>query len=218
MENLAGEKEVNGLTHLLSGVDEFQPRKVEELLPDSDISPDTYIIYPTGGYHPFYGVSNTPPIYQQKIWPYVKRIKYSDSWKSKEKLNDLLRKMSLRENHSVEQLNPSLANAYYTVSLQQNSVYIGHRYTEIKKNGEHKQSKTHGQSVQLMHRLVALAFIPNPENKPLVLHINDDHANYLIENLKWGTAGENSKGKPRRRPDTMEQKYLNLVNQGVIKG
>jgi len=31
----------------------FQPRKVEELLPEIDIVPDTYMIYPTGGHHPF---------------------------------------------------------------------------------------------------------------------------------------------------------------------
>ena len=50
------------------------------------------------------------------------------------------------------------------------------------------------------------------------MHINDDRTNYLIENLMWGTQGENMKGAPKRRPDTMEQKYLNLVNRGIIKG
>ena len=208
----------NGLTQLLSGVSEFQPRKVEELLPGKDILLDAYLIYPTGGYHPFYGVPNTPPRYQQKIWPCIKRIKYSDFWKSKEKLNDVLRKISLRENHSAEQLNPSLTDLYYHVTLQQNSFYIGNRYTEIKKNGEHKQSKRRGNLRQLMHRLVALAFIPNPENKPQVMHINSDTSNYLIENLKWGTALENMKKTVRRRPGTVEQKYLDLVNKGIVKG
>ena len=45
----------------------FQPRKVEELLPEIDVLPDTYIIYPNGGYHIFYGVPNTFPIYQLPI-------------------------------------------------------------------------------------------------------------------------------------------------------
>ena len=218
MEDLAGEKDVNGLTHLLSDVDEFQPRKVEELIPDKDILLDAYLIYPTGGYHPFYGVLNTLPRYQQKIWPCIKRIKYSDFWKSKEKLNDVLRKISLRENHSAEQLNPSLTDLYYHVTLQQNSFYIGNRYTEIKKNGKHMRSKKRGNLMQLMHRLVALAFIPNPENKPFVLHINDDSTNYLIENLKWGTQVENMQKTVRRRPGTVEQKYLDFVNKGIIKG
>ena len=40
----------------------YQPRKVEELS-GADVPPDTPIIYPEGGYHPFYGVPNTPPRY-----------------------------------------------------------------------------------------------------------------------------------------------------------
>ena len=70
----------------------------------------------------------------------------------------------------------------------------------------------------LMHRGVALAWVPNPDNKPLVMHLNDDSTNYLIENLKWGTSSENNTDKIMRRPDTMEQKYLSVVNRGVIKG
>ena len=67
------------------------------------------------------------------------------------------------------------------------------------------------------HRLVALAFIPNPENKPLVMHKNDDTTNYLIENLKWGTPSENMKGKISSRPDTLQQKYLHYLNRGIAK-
>ena len=66
-----------------------------------------------------------------------------------------------------------------------------------------------------MHKIVALAWVPNPDNKPYVMHINDDRTNYLIENLIWGTPSENNKGS-FKRPDTMEQKYLNLVVQGII--
>ena len=69
-----------------------------------------------------------------------------------------------------------------------------------------------------MHRLVAQAFIPNPENKPSVMHRNDDKTNFLISNLKWGTPKENNTGKSARRPDTMEDKYKNMVLQGIIKG
>ena len=198
--------------------DGLQPRKLEDVIPDANILRDTYLIYPDGGYHPFYGVPNTLPRYQLAIWPRVVRIKYSDFWTSKEKLKNVLRKISSRENHSTEQLNPTLTELYYRISLQQNSFYIGNRYTEIKKTGEHRRSKRRGNTRQLMHRLVALAFIPNPENKPFVLHINNDSTNYLIENLKWGTQVENMKGKTRRRPDTMEQKYFTLVKKGIIKG
>ena len=53
--------------------DGLQPRKLEDVLPDANILLDTYVIYPDGGYHPFYGVPNTFPIYQQKNMAFYKK-------------------------------------------------------------------------------------------------------------------------------------------------
>ena len=43
-----------------------------------------------------------------------------------------------------------------------------------------------------VHRLVALAYLPNPYNLPVVMHIDNDKSNPILPNLKWGTYQENT--------------------------
>lgn len=51
--------------------------------------------------------------------------------------------------------------------------------------------KSGRQSTIRVHRLVAEAFIPNPENKRTVNHIDENKLNNTITNLEWATDKEN---------------------------
>ena len=44
-----------------------------------------------------------------------------------------------------------------------------------------------------IHKVLAEAFIPNPENKPYINHIDGNPSNNSLDNLEWCTASENLK-------------------------
>lgn len=66
---------------------------------------------------------------------------------------------------------------------QKTTTKFGYKKVSLNKN---KKQKTF-----VIHRLVASAFIPNPENKPQVNHKDGVKTNNNLENLEWVTASEN---------------------------
>ena len=68
-------------------------------------------------------------------------------------------------------------NGYYCVSLTKNS---------LSKNF-------------LVHRLLGICFIPNPENKPMIDHIDRVRTNNSLDNLRWVTNKENCNNKEKSK-------------------
>jgi len=66
---------------------------------------------------------------------------------------------------------------------------------------------------KFVHRLVAEAFLENPENKEMVDHINGDHKDNRLCNLRWTTRSENMlNGKVRK--DKKHTTLRNVVKNG----
>lgn len=75
----------------------------------------------------------------------------------------------------------------------------GHLNVRLRKDG-----KVHEEYI---HRLVAIAFIRNPEGHPIVRHLDDDRENNNADNLAWGTQKDNHEDAVRNgtyRPFTDE--------------
>tara|TARA_R100001086_G_C11737167_1_gene231412 strand:- start:88 stop:636 length:549 start_codon:yes stop_codon:yes gene_type:complete len=176
---------------------EFEESQPLELC-DNDILPETYVMYRTGGKHPFYGVPNTFPIYQELIWPRIKRISYPDN---QQKIK------------GAEQANPCLSvdKPYPYITLQIKG------FRTVNRKGRRPAEAVNTKFFR-QHRLVALLFVTKPPGKDHVMHLNNDPTNYLPSNLKWGTGLENHKDRGPDSKITMTEVYLGMKALGKIKG
>lgn len=82
----------------------------------------------------------------------------------------------------------------------------------------YRSGKAHS---ELLHRLVALAYLPNPSGKPQVHHKDGNPQNNALSNLEWVTAQENSDykkalgRKPRRMTAELQAKAIALFEGGM---
>lgn len=95
----------------------------------------------------------------------------------------------IRGSHNLgnewRKLKPKLRPSYYNVTLYHNG----------------KNKKVY------VHRLVAMVYLPNPKNLPVVMHLNNNKEDNRVENLKWGTQRENVEQAVREH-----RSYINVSN------
>lgn len=94
--------------------------------------------------------------------------------------------------------------------LKPNRNKSGYYYVVLHKNRKGRTWK--------IHRLVALAFVPNPEKKPCIDHINTIRTDNRVENLRWVTYKENVNNPiTKRRVIKSAKKGLNIIKENKDK-
>lgn len=78
----------------------------------------------------------------------------------------------------------------------------GYVFYGIKKNG--KSFKLYA------HRAVAMAYIPNPDNKPCVNHIDNNPLNNNVSNLEWCTKQENTDWMVKQGRNKRDQHWRDM--------
>jgi len=76
----------------------------------------------------------------------------------------------------------------------------GYFHVNLSKDGKPKTHK--------IHRLIALHYIANPDNKPCIDHIDRNKLNNNISNLRWATHTENMNNKGKRKDNKTGHKNI----------
>ncbi len=98
----------------------------------------------------------------------------------------------------------------YKERIMKTSILRGYHRVTLRKNN---RPRLFG-----VHRLVAMAFIPNPMSKKSINHKDFDRANNRVENLEWVTNQENTKHSLDHNRFPSGEKNLNSIPLSVVRG
>ena len=104
------------------------------------------------------------------------------------------------------------------VTTNKNGVKV-HRHGKMIKpqpnNHGYLKAPLKGLPDKYIHRLVAMAFIPNPDNKPHINHKDNDPRNNRVENLEWCTPKENFDWMAKQGRNKRTKTWLKRLDKGL---
>ena len=72
-------------------------------------------------------------------------------------------------------------------------------------------------TLRKIHRLVAEAFLPNPEGKPIIDHRDGDKTNNTLENIRWVTYSENTVAYNKKREEANPGNRQNQTSRKIAQ-
>ena len=99
-------------------------------------------------------------------------------------------------------------SCYYNKIMTPTLNKTGYYAIEITKDGIVKQTS--------IHRLLAIQYIPNPNNLPLIDHIDQNKNNNCLDNLRWASYRTNNLNKSIIPKSGHQNIYIDNYNQCIV--